>query len=46
LDDFRHRYGIQAVLWYRERPLGALLAASDRWHVVFSDEHWILAEPR
>lgn len=37
------RRRIDAVVWERDKPLGSLLAADDRWHIVFSDAQWVLA---
>lgn len=42
LDESRADY----VLWYSQSGLASLLAESDRWHVVFIEEGWLLAERR
>lgn len=39
----RHR--TEAVLWNREEPLGALLAASPDWRVAYQDDDWLVAVP-
>jgi hypothetical protein len=35
-----------AVLWAVDKPLGQLLAVSPQWRVVYSDEKFLIAEPR
>jgi hypothetical protein len=40
----RHR--ASAVLWPVDEPLGQLLAVSPRWRVVYSDQRFLIAEPR
>ena len=35
-----------AVLWAVDEPLGQLLAVSPQWRVVYSDERFLIAEPR
>jgi hypothetical protein len=35
-----------AVLWAVDKPLGQLLAVSPQWRVVYSDERFLVAEPR
>jgi hypothetical protein len=40
------RNGATAVLWAVDEPLGQLLAVSPRWRVVYSDQHFLIAEPR
>jgi hypothetical protein len=43
---FRETYGVQGILWYRDRPLGLALSLSPDWRIVYTDSRWILAEPR
>jgi hypothetical protein len=40
------RYGATAVLWPVDQPLGQLLAASPNWRVVYTDQSFLIAEPR
>ena len=40
------RNGATAVLWAVDEPLGQLLAVSPQWRVVYSDERFLIAEPR
>ena len=40
------RYRVDTVLWDRSLPLGALVAVSPRWRVVFSDSQWLVAVRR
>jgi hypothetical protein len=35
-----------AVLWAVDKPLGQLLAVSPQWRVVYTDEKFLIAEPR
>jgi hypothetical protein len=35
-----------AVLWAVDQPLGQLLAVSPQWRVVYSDQSFLVAEPR
>jgi hypothetical protein len=40
------RNGATAVLWAVDQPLGQLLAVSPNWRVVYSDQSFLIAEPR
>ncbi len=40
------RYHATAVLWPSHEATGQLLAASPRWRVVYSDQEFLVAEPR
>ena len=40
------RNGATAVLWAVDEPLGQLLAVSPRWRVVYTDQEFLIAEPR
>lgn len=41
-----NRYGIEIVLWSRDQPLSAILAASPEWTSIFVDTQWVVAERR
>ena len=41
--DRLERYGIEAVLWQRSRPLSVLVGSDRGWRVVRRDEGWVLA---
>ena len=45
-DEVLRRYRPSAVLWATNEALGQLLAASPRWRIVYSDEMFLIAEPR
>ena len=45
-DDVLDTYDTTAVLWPTEEALGQLLADSPRWHVVYSDQEFLIAVPR
>ena len=38
--------GASAVLWPTDEPLGQLLAVSPQWRVVYTDQEFLIAEPR
>jgi hypothetical protein len=40
------RYDTTAVLWPTKEPLAQLLAISPHWHVVYSDQEFLIATPR
>ncbi len=40
------RWNTTAVLWKTSEPLGQLLAISPRWRVAYSDQEFVIAEPR
>jgi hypothetical protein len=40
------RYGLQGVLWYRDSPFGQWLIEAPEYRLVFSDQRWIIVEPR
>jgi hypothetical protein len=40
------RNDASAVVWAVDQPLGQLLAVSPQWRVVYSDEKFLIAEPR
>jgi hypothetical protein len=41
--DVLERYGIEAVLWERSKPLAALVSESSEWRVVHSSPDWLVA---
>jgi len=45
-DEVLVRNAATAVLWRIDQPLGQLLAVSPRWRVVYSDQEFLIAEPR
>jgi hypothetical protein len=45
-DEVLDRYDATAVLWPTDEPLGQLLAVSPRWRVVYTDQEFLIAEPR
>ena len=40
------RYRISTVLWDHDLALGALVTASPRWRIVYTDRHWVVAVRR
>ena len=40
--DVLTRNDIDIVLWKRNEPLPALLAADPGWHLTYSDEGWVV----
>lgn len=40
------RYGIDTVVWRRDKPLAALVTASPEWQVVAADRLWVAARRR
>lgn len=45
-DEVLHRNRATAVLWSEGTALAELMAASDGWDVVYTDDEWVVAEPR
>lgn len=45
-DQILRRYDATAVLWPTDEPLAALLAQSPEWRVVYSDQEYLVAQPR
>jgi hypothetical protein len=45
-DAILDRYDASAVIWPTNEALGQLLAVSPRWRVVYSDQEFLIAEPR
>ena len=45
-EDVLDRNQASAVLWPTDQPLAQLLAESPRWQVVYSDQEFLIAEPR
>jgi len=45
-DDILRRYDATAVLWPTDEPLAPLLAQAPDWRVVYSDEEYLIAQPR
>jgi hypothetical protein len=39
-------YGVDAVVWRRDRPLAHLLVSDPFWSVAYADEGWVLATRR
>ena len=44
--DVLAKWSASAVLWQRSQPLSELLIDSPAWHVVYSDELYLIAEKR
>jgi hypothetical protein len=44
--DVLRRWSATSVLWERRQPLAELLIVSPAWHVVYSDELYVIAQPR
>jgi hypothetical protein len=44
--DILDKYRATSVLWRSAEPLGQLLAESSRWRIVYTDEEFLIAQPR
>jgi hypothetical protein len=44
--DVLEKWSATSVLWERRQPLAELLIESPSWHVVYSDELYVIAQPR
>jgi hypothetical protein len=44
--DVLTKWSATSVLWERGQPLAELLMVSPAWHIVYSDELYVIAEPR
>lgn len=43
--DVMERYGIEAVLWQRSKPLAGLVSESSGWRVIYTSADWLVAVP-